>query len=126
MDLKIKNYPSFKLKPIIDEANKIDLDNLLKYSQSLLIEKEIIKKFYSKNESILKEQILLALSNHGFNFENEDQFLEFCKTKCELVSQNQIQTLLVGKKPICRWDNNPEITTDGNKIIATSGFFKVL
>ncbi|WP_424493903.1 hypothetical protein [Salinimicrobium sp. GXAS 041] len=74
------------------------------------IQDEAIKRLHKDLSDNLEDQIILALSRHGFTFDTRRELEEFCvNPRCEMQIRDNIKTLLVDGKPICQWDMNPKI-----------------
>lgn len=90
-----------KFQPNYDVA-RYAMDLQLKKAQKELFEQR-------------QKQVMQVLSLHGHTFENREQYIKFISENCSISNNGNpyIETLYLSGKPICKWDNTPDIKIEG-------------
>ena len=135
------NYPESRaaIDPNIAGVMKFDKEGDFKPISSELSEKlkdfssipnQAIQSMHKDLSKQFEDQIILALSRHGFSFGERGELKQFCGSeRCEMQIRNEIKTLLVDNKPICEWDMKPQVKTNSTdkdySISVEYNFFKI-
>lgn len=91
------------------------------------IEKDTLYREYVRNviEETLQQrenQILKALEERGFKFENRIELEEFAKTRCQVLRfQNLKRILTVDGNPVCEWWETSRFENNGNTFTCIVG-----